>query len=151
MGTGKFTKECIHTTFTYDDTANTRIDDISPTAGIIGHTTVVRLLGDNLFDSEPAQCLLSEFGDCNVPAEFIRANGLISVDATFVNVSEYQCFLPAFKSSCRVTIAQSLDGQQSGVLDSSFRHFTYFASAPEMSTSLFPTTSRHMSLSGTEL
>ena len=132
VGTGKFTKECIHTTFTYDDTANTRIDDITPTAGIIGHTTAVRLLGDNLFDSEPAQCLLSDFGDCNVPAEFIRADGFISVDATFVNVSEYHCFLPAFKSSCRVTIALSLDGQQSGVLDSSFRHFTYFASAPEI-------------------
>ena len=119
--------------FYYDDYSVIQVDQLSPTSALIqDNTATLNFIGSNFLNTSAAACLIYNFQTCNLGSAPI--SGPYSVPAIFLNSSQYSCQLPEATVPCHVTVRLSLDGQQSGNLESVSTDFTftYRHSAPQV-------------------
>ena len=118
--------------FFYEDFSAIRVDQLSPTSALIKDSNaVINFIGSNFLNISTASCLIYNFQRCFQDTRMIL--GPRSVPAVFLSSSQYLCVLPEAAVPCQVTIRLSLDGQESGNLESTSTDFsfTYRHSAPE--------------------
>ena len=124
--------------FYYDDYSIIRVDRISPISALTQDSNVtVTFIGSNILNTPAAACLLYNFQTCISESDSLSEPH--SIPATFLNSSQVSCQLPEAAVPCRVTVRLSLDGQESGNLESTSTDFsfTYRDSAPKVLDVLF--------------
>ncbi len=120
-------------TFYYDDYSAIDVSRLSPdNAEINQASTAVRFTGTNFINTSEIACLMYEFSACisgSMPVE-----SPLKIPAEFHSDKEVSCSLPEAEVPCRVIVRLTLDGQESGILDSSAIdfQFTYLFSSPRV-------------------
>ena len=119
--------------FYYDDYSVIRVDQLSPNSALINDSdAVLTFIGSNFLNTSAAACLIYNFQTCSL--EMLSLAEPHTVPAVFINTSHYSCRLPEALAPCRVSIKLSLDGQESGILESTSTDFsfTYRHSQPQV-------------------
>ena len=119
--------------FFYDDYSVIRVDQLSPTSALIqDNNATLHFIGSNFLNTSAAACLIYNFQTCVSESRSISEPH--SIPATFLNSSQYSCQIPDAAVPCHVTVRLSLDGQESGNLESTTTDFsfTYRHSAPQI-------------------
>lgn len=120
--------------FFYDDYSNVMINSLSPPHIETGVEDTVTFIGSNFLNTTFQKCLLYNFEQC---LDGQTTDNLIFLPATFISSSEISCRLPPAIVPCQVTLRLSLDGQESGIIDTSATTFTYRYSAPVVTATYF--------------
>ncbi len=120
--------------FFYDDYSNIVINSLSPPAFETNIEYTMTLIGSNFLNTTFQVCLLYNFEQClnGQPAQ-----NPLSVPATFISSSEISCRLPPAIIPCQVMLRLSLDGQESGIINTNATTFTYRHSAPVITSIYF--------------
>ena len=116
----------------YDDYSSIVIDRIVPSdreVNLLGH---VSFRGENFLNTPSLSCLVYNFARCVGPGSQIEIQSPLSFPAAFVSSSEISCQLPAAYFPCQVTVRLTLDGQESGIINSDATTFTYRYGAPRV-------------------
>ena len=119
--------------FYYDDYSVIQVDQLSPAGALINDiNATVNFIGSNFLNTSAAACLIYSFHTCSTEAQPLSEPH--SVPAVYLTNSQYSCQLPVASTPCRVTVRLSLDGQESGNLESTSTDFsfTYRHSAPQV-------------------
>ena len=119
--------------FYYDDYSVIQVDQLSPTSALIqDNSAILNFIGSNFLNTSAAACLIYNFQTCIPVSSSISEPH--SIQSTFLNSSQYSCLLPEATVPCRVTVRLSLDGQESGNLESTSTDFsfTYRHGAPQI-------------------
>ena len=119
--------------FYYDDYSVIEVSHLSPSSALIeDNTAIVNVIGSNFLNTTAAACLIYNFQTCVIETQSFSEPH--SIPALFVNSSQYSCQLPEAAFPCQVVVRLSLDGQDSGNLESTSTDFsfTYRHSAPRV-------------------
>ena len=117
--------------FIYDDYAPISIIEVRPTRAPINSNTTVTFVGKSFINTADMSCLIEGFRDC---VEDSPAAGYLTYPAVFLSTSAITCFLPPSTIPCQFRLFLSLDGQMSGVIQTTneFSTFTYAHSSPDV-------------------
>ena len=117
-------------TFYYDDYSVIEISDIVPQDAEILREATLSFMGENFINASVAACLVYDLEACG--SSFSSTENPLAIPAYYHNSSAMSCTMPSVELPCRVTAMLSLDGQVSGILQSSAIDFTYRFTAPEV-------------------
>ena len=123
--------------FFYDDYSSVVIDTIMPPDLEVSTTESVSFIGSNFLNTSLQVCLVYGFEQC-LAGQSASREPLI-IPATFVNESRISCQLPSADTPCQVTLRLSLDGQESGLIDTSLITFTFRYGSPVVESIYFST------------
>ena len=131
-------KEDVDATFLFVDTSNSRTNSLSPIRTLTTTPVTVTLSGKNYSPSRDVRCLLTNMTSCG--STDINEDGHLLLVPTFMNTTHIQCLMPAVKTSCRISVHVSIDGQTSGMIQlgaGASALFTYAFPQPKMLSARF--------------
>ena len=117
--------------FYYDDYSAIEVTAIVPDNAGLNQATIVSFIGHDFLNIPDAVCFVYGIADCN--PTFATVNPF-TMPATYHSSSVVLCELPKAEIPCRVTVRLSLDGQESGIVESptSDLQFIYLYSTPKV-------------------
>ena len=124
--------------FTYYDQLTVTIRSFMPVDWLIDLPPMVTFTGMGFINSTAAACLIYNSHRCTSPTSQPSEQGYITIPAQFVSTTEVTCSLPPATVPCQVSVQLSLDGQESGMVESTAdMDFTYRFSSPRITSASF--------------
>lgn len=121
----------------YDDYSNIVVNTIVPLDREVNLLGQVSFQGENFLNTFSITCLVYNFARCVKASSQFEIQSPLSFPAAFVSSSEISCQLPAADVPCQVSVRLTLDGQESGIINSNVTSFTYQYGAPRVESIYF--------------
>ena len=118
--------------FTFETYEEITISSFSPDKGPLNTENTIIFYGKNFINTGVESCLIKGIQSCGIDAD-VDSNGYNVVSAVFLSESKISCKLPTSKKPCQVSVYLSLDGQQSGIIETTIEKYTFAFSFPEVS------------------